>query len=129
MQGNRLGYFTDEGHIFYINGIKSNMRWKFTEEGHLYYINFMQIYRGQNLQIKEIFFTFNYHGRKIKSSRNFTAKVYLFYLNCMQLNRWQNFTENGQLFYNQPSWYANKQVARIQRQTASFLHSISMKCK
>ena len=57
MQINRCQNFKHVRHLFYINGMQRNRLGYFTDEGHLFYINGIKPTWGENLQKKDIFIT------------------------------------------------------------------------
>ena len=66
MQKSRWQYFTDEGHLFYINSLQKKQVGKFREKG--------------------LLFSYNLHGMLRNRWQSFTDKGYLFDINGMGSN-------------------------------------------
>ena len=86
MQTNRSQYFTDEGHVFYINGMQRNRLQNFTEEGHLFYIKGMQANRCRNFTDEEHHFYIQLPWYANKRVAIF-CRLSTSYINSMQANR------------------------------------------
>ena len=112
MQINRWRSITDEGRLFYINGIPIN---KIQQPP--WYANKQVV----NFNRWRAFFYIN--GMQVNKSQIISDEGHLLYIKAMETKRCRVFTDQGHVFFIELPGYANKHVENFCRWRKYFLHS------